>query len=164
MIPCYNSTFKLKVAMGWFRAELTHDLKEQRRSEVPRDGTTECLLHNQEDEMKEIVAIIRPNQWQNSKAKLLEEGFTSFTIQRVYGRGRQKGLQYLKSGKIEEGIRFLPKRMLTLLVKDEDVPAVTELLVLANQTGEIGDGKIFVCPLETVERIRTSEKGEEVLI
>ncbi len=115
--------------------------------------------------MKEIVAIIRPNQWQKTKAKLLEEGFTSFTVHRVYGRGRQKGLQYLsKSGKIEEGIRFLPKRMVTLFVGDGDVQTVTELLMEVNRTGEIGDGKIFVCPLDAVERIRTSEKGDEVLI
>ena len=114
--------------------------------------------------MKEVIAVIRPNQWQKTKARLLEEGFTAFTVHRVHGRGRQKGLQYLKGGKIEEGIRFLPKRMLTLFVKEEDVPAVTALLIETNQTGEIGDGKIFVCPLESVERVRTSEKGMEVLV
>ena len=114
--------------------------------------------------MKEIIAIIRPNQWQKSKARLLEEGFTSFTVHRVYGRGRQKGLQYLsKTGKVEEGIRFLSKRMLTLFVKDEDASAVTDLLIAENKTGEIGDGKIFVCPLDAVERVRTGELGEEVL-
>ena len=115
--------------------------------------------------MKEIVAVLRPNQWPKTKSKLLEEGFTSFTVHRVYGRGRQKGLQYLsKTGKIEEGIRFLSKRMVTIFVRDEDVRPVTELLIQANQTGEIGDGKIFVCPVEVAERIRTSEKGEEVLV
>ena len=114
--------------------------------------------------MKEVIAIIRPNQWQKTKARLLEEGFTSFTVHRVYGRGRQKGLQYLKSGKIVEGIRFLPKRMLTLFVKEEDVQTVSDLLIQVNRTGEIGDGKIFVSPLDAVERVRTSEKGQEVLI
>ena len=114
--------------------------------------------------MKEVIAIIRPNQWQKTKSRLLEESFTAFTAHRVYGRGRQKGLQYLKSGKIEEGIRFLPKRMLTVFVREEDVPALTELLIETNQTGEIGDGKIFVCPLDSVERVRTSEKGREVLV
>ena len=114
--------------------------------------------------MKEVIAIIRPNRWQKTKSRLLEESFTAFTVHRVYGRGRQKGLQYLKSGKIEEGIRFLPKRMLTVFVKEEDVPALTELLIETNQTGEIGDGKIFVCPLDSVERVRTSEKGQEVLV
>ena len=114
--------------------------------------------------MKEVIAIIRPHQWQKTKARLLEEGFTAYTVHRVYGRGRQKGLQYLKSGKIEEGIRFLPKRMLTLFVKEEDAPAVIDLLVETNRTGEIGDGKIFVCPVDAVERIRTGETGQEVLI
>ncbi len=114
--------------------------------------------------MKEIIAIIRSNQWQKTKARLLDEGFNSFTIHRVYGRGRQKGLHYLtKSGKMEEGIRFLPKRMLTLFVKDEDTDTIVQLLTETNKTGEIGDGKIFVCPLEDAERVRTGEKGMEVL-
>lgn len=114
--------------------------------------------------MKEIVAIIRPNMWRKTKAKLIEEGIAS-TVHRVYGRGKQKGLRYLsKSGKIEEGIRFLPKRLVTIFVNDEDVQKVIDLLIQSNQTGEIGDGKIFVSPLENVERIRTSELGEEVLV
>ena len=111
--------------------------------------------------MKEIIAIIRPKQWPKTKAQLLEEGFTAFTVRRVSGRGRQKGLQYLaQSGKVEEGIRFLPKRMVTLFVQDGDAPAAVAAIAKANQTGEIGDGKIFVCPLESVQRIRTGERGE----
>ena len=114
--------------------------------------------------MKEIIAIIRPYQWQKTKAKLLEEGFSSFTIHRVYGRGRQKGLHYLsKSGKIVEGICFLPKRMLTVYVGDEDAARLTTLIADTNRTGEIGDGKIFVSSLEGAVRVRTGEKGEEVL-
>ncbi len=114
--------------------------------------------------MKEIVAIIRPNQWPKTKAKLLEGGFSFFTVHRVYGRGRQKGLQYVsKSGKIMEGIRFLPKRMVTLFVGDKDVQVVTKLISESNFTGEIGDGKIFVCPLESVERVRTGERDSEAL-
>ena len=115
--------------------------------------------------MKEIIAVIRPNQWQKTKTKLFEEGFNSFTVHRVYGRGRQKGLHYLsKSGKIGEGIWFLPKRMLTLFVQDEDANRAMELIVSTNKTGDIGDGKIFLCDLGGVERIRTGEKGEEVLV
>lgn len=115
--------------------------------------------------MKEIIAVIRPNQWQRTKKKLFEEGFSPFTVHRVYGRGRQKGLHYLsKSGKIVEGIGFLPKRMLTLFVKDEELSQVIDVLIQSNQTGEIGDGKIFVCSLEDVYRIRTSEKKEEALV
>ncbi len=115
--------------------------------------------------MKEIIAVIRPNQWQKTKSKLLEEGFTAFTVHRVYGRGRQKGLQYLsKTGKIQEGICFLPKRMATIFVEDEDVKPLVDLLVKINQTGEIGDGKIFVAPLEAVQRVRTGEVGREALV
>ncbi|MBI3012880.1 MAG: P-II family nitrogen regulator [Elusimicrobia bacterium] len=115
--------------------------------------------------MKELVAIIRPNQWQKTKSRLVEEGFTAYTVQRVYGRGRQKGLQYLsKTGKVQEGIRFLPKRMVTLFLQDEDIPRAIEVFLETNQTGEIGDGKIFVCPLDAAQRIRTGEKGEEILI
>lgn len=114
--------------------------------------------------MKEIIAIIRPNQWQKTKKSLVQSGFHSFTVQRVSGRGRQKGLHYLsKTGKVEEGIRFLPKRMVTLFVNDENEREVTELIVKNNQTGEIGDGRIFVCPLDEVERVRTGERGEDVI-
>ncbi len=115
--------------------------------------------------MKEIIAVIRPHQWQKTKAKLLEEGFNAFTVHRVYGRGRQKGLQYLsKSREVIEGICFLPKRMVTLFVSAEDVEKAVAFLTEVNRTGEIGDGKIFVCPLEAVERVRTGEKGPEVLV
>ncbi len=115
--------------------------------------------------MKEIIAVIRSNQWQKTKAKLLEEGFNAFTVHRVYGRGRQKGLQYLSQSKeVIAGICFLPKRMVTLFVPEEDVERAVGVLIEINKTGEIGDGKIFISPLENVERVRTGEKGQEVLI
>ena len=115
--------------------------------------------------MKEIIAIVRSNMWQKTKSRLVEEGFSSFTVQRVYGRGRQKGLTYLsKSEAPAEGIRYLPKRMVTLFVHAEDVDRVVQSLISANQTREIGDGKIFICPLEGVERIRTGEKAQEALV
>ena len=115
--------------------------------------------------MKEITAIIRSNMWQKTKSRLVEEGFSSFTVQRVYGRGRQKGLNYLsKSGTLEEGIRYLPKRMVTLFVNEEDAERVVQSLISANQSGEIGDGKIFICPVEGVERVRTGEKAKEALV
>ena len=80
--------------------------------------------------MKEIIAIIRPHQWQKTKARLLEEGFNAFTVHRVYGRGRQKGLQYLsKSKEVIEGICFLPKRMVTLFVPEEDVEKTVNLFI-----------------------------------
>ncbi len=114
--------------------------------------------------MKEIIAIIRPNQWQKTKNALLEAGFNAFTVHRVYGRGRQKGLQYLnKSRQVVEGICFLPKRMITLFLPDEDVQKAVDILSDVNRTGEIGDGKIFVSALDGVERVRTGETGAEIL-
>lgn len=115
--------------------------------------------------MKEIIAIIRPKQWQKTKNKLMEEGFTGFTVQRCHGRGKQKGLQYLsKSGAAKEGIQFLPKRMVTILASDDEVQKITEILIEVNYTGELGDGKIFICPVENLENIRTGEKCAEALV
>jgi nitrogen regulatory protein PII 2 len=111
--------------------------------------------------MKEIIAVIRPHKWQATKARLLERGIGAYTVQRVYGRGRQKGLLYLsKTGKVERGITYLPKRMVTLFVPDARAQEIVDLLVDVNRTGEIGDGKIFVCPVETAARIRTGEADE----
>jgi nitrogen regulatory protein PII 2 len=114
--------------------------------------------------MKEIIAVIRSSQWQATKVALVKEGFWSYTVHRVHGRGRQKGLQYLtQGGTIEEGIQFLPKKLVTLFVNDEDLEAAVKVIVSVNQTGEIGDGKIFICPLGSAERIRTGEVAEEAL-
>ena len=111
--------------------------------------------------MKEIIAIIRPHKWHATKAKLLAQGIGAYTVQRVFGRGRQKGLLYLSAnGKVERGIAYLPKRMVTLFVPDERVREALDLLIEANKTEEIGDGKIFVCPVDGAERIRTGESGE----
>lgn len=116
--------------------------------------------------MKEIVAILRPARAKVTKQKLAEKGFIAYTEERVFGRGKQKGLQYGSSDGApgtSGGISFLPKRMLTLFVNDEDVEQVVAALVEANKTGEIGDGKIFVCPTEDAIRIRTDETKQAAL-
>ena len=114
--------------------------------------------------MKEIIAIIRPKQWQKTKARLLEEGFNAFTVHRVYGRGRQKGLQYLsKSREVIEGIRFLPKRMVTLFVPEEDVEKAARIIVETNRTGEIGALALPELARDD-EGVRTGEKGQEALV
>lgn len=111
--------------------------------------------------MKEIIAVIRPNQWQKTKSALFEAGFNAITVHRVYGRGKQKGLRYLsKTGNLEEGIVFLPKRMITIFAKDEEVELVLKIIEQTNKTGSIGDGKIFVLRLEEALRVRTGEKGD----
>lgn len=112
--------------------------------------------------MKEIIAIIRSNKWQETKTRLMEAGVSSYTVQRVYGRGRQKGLKYQSKSGLD-GISYLPKRMLTVFVDEKEVQGVVELIIKANRTGEIGDGKIFVSPLGEVQRVRTGEQGVAVL-
>ena len=112
--------------------------------------------------MKEIIAIIRPEQWNATKGKLTELGLP-YTQCRVYGRGKQRGLKYLsrsKSGALTQtGVRYVPKRCVILVVSDERVEATVQALIQINQTGSIGDGKIFVSPLEEAVRIRTGETG-----
>ena len=113
--------------------------------------------------MKEIIAILRPGKAKATKQKLAEKGFVAYTEYRVSGRGKQKGLRY-QPGDVTSGIPFLPKRMVTVFVNDEDRDPVIALFIEANQTGEIGDGKIFVCLAEEAIRIRTDERSRAALV
>ena len=112
--------------------------------------------------LKEIIAIIRPGKWPATSAKLAEAGIVALTRHRIYGRGKQRGLRYGSTAPGEEpaGISFLPKWMVHVVVEDSQVEAVVRALMEANRTGEIGDGKIFVCPVEEAVRIRTNETEE----
>jgi nitrogen regulatory protein PII 2 len=96
--------------------------------------------------LRELTAIIRSNKWKATAEALRNAGFPALTRQRVYGRGRQKGLRY-GSEPGAGGIPVLPKWMLTLVVEDEQVDAALAAIVAANRSGEIGDGKIFVSKL-----------------
>ena len=116
--------------------------------------------------MKEIIAIIRMNKIQRTKDALLEAGYPSFNVVKVLGRGKQKGLCYefdppLQATEVTKSsdtcIRFIPKRMLTLVVNDESVQEVVNTIIKANQTGHAGDGKIFVSPVTEAVRVRTGE-------
>lgn len=119
--------------------------------------------------MKEIVAIIRPNKMGATKDALDALGFPSLTAISVIGRGKQRGIaaevnydfkpDLLAQGK-SGGMRYVPKRMLSLIVADGDVGNVLQTLIRINQTSQIGDGKIFICPIEGVLRVRTGETGE----
>ena len=113
--------------------------------------------------MKEITAIIRPGKWAETLVKLDEIGVIGFTRQRIYGRGKQKGLRYSAEGEENRGISFLPKWMVTVVVEDSKVDAVVAALITANRTGEIGDGKIFICTVSDSIRIRTNESEEYAL-
>ena len=102
--------------------------------------------------MKEVVAIIRPEKWQATREAVDKLGLQEVMHRRVLGRGTQGGLRYLRpmSGLEEGGMRFLPKRMIVWVVPDEKVSNLVESLMRINATGNFGDGKIFVCPLESV--------------
>jgi nitrogen regulatory protein PII 2 len=122
--------------------------------------------------MKEIMAVIRPKKVEETKNALEKMGFPSMTAVSVLGRGRQRGIagevnidirpERLSQGK-SGGMKYVPKRLLTLAVRDRDVNEVVETLIRINQTGAVGDGKIFVCPLENAIRLRTDEEGDEAL-
>jgi nitrogen regulatory protein PII 2 len=117
--------------------------------------------------VKEITAIIRMNRVQKTKDVLLECGFPSFTVRRVMGRGKQKGLCFEFNPPLPEPekeaetcIHFIPKRMFTIVVDDENVNEVVRKIIEVNQTGHPGDGKIFVSSISEAYRIRTGESGE----
>lgn len=117
--------------------------------------------------MKEVIAIIRRHQIQETKAGLLGIGVPALTMISVEGRGKQRGLiepdEEMNEVKTENRLQFIPKRMIYTVVEDDDVPKVVETIIRTNQTGQIGDGKVFVCPVEDAVRVRTGENGEQAL-
>lgn len=119
--------------------------------------------------MKEIIAIIRMNKIQITKDVLAAAGFPAMTAHRVMGRGKQKGLMLEITAPIEfqgqgPAMKFIPKRLLMVTVEDKFVDKVVELIIAVNKTGNVGDGKIFVCPVEEAVRVRTGERGETALV
>ena len=112
--------------------------------------------------MKMIVAYIRHEAFEPIRADLLDAGFPSLSISEVKGSGRQKGLTEHYRGS-EIAIHLRPKLKLECVVEDEAVGLVTETILRYARTGSIGDGKIFLLPVEEAVRIRTGESGAEVL-
>jgi nitrogen regulatory protein P-II 1 len=112
--------------------------------------------------MKRISAIIRPSKLQVVEEALSDIGHPSMTVTEVKGRGRQKGVIEIYRGR-EYQIDLLPKIEINIVVRDDDVGRVVETVATAARTGEIGDGEIFILPLEGIMRIRTGEKGEYAL-
>lgn len=109
--------------------------------------------------MKEIIAIIRPEKLENVKKALEEIECHGLTVTEVKGRGRQLGITERYRGR-DYRIDLLPKTRLEIIVKDEDAEEVIQTIVKTAKTGDIGDGKIFISPVEDVIRIRTGERGE----
>lgn len=110
--------------------------------------------------LKEVIAIIRPERWSQTKGQLQQGSFVACTQQRVLGRGRERGLQYLpRQGATHGvGVRYLPKRMISWMIEASHVETLIQTLLEVNQTGQLGDGKIFVLPVDETVRIRTGER------
>ena len=112
--------------------------------------------------MKQITAVIKPFKLEEVREALADVGVSGLTVTEVKGFGRQKGHTELYRG-AEYVVDFLPKVKVEVVVKDEDVDRVVESIVTAAKTGKIGDGKIFVTPVEQVIRIRTGETNESAV-
>jgi nitrogen regulatory protein P-II 1 len=108
--------------------------------------------------MKRIDAIIKPFKLDEVKDALTAIGVQGITVCEVKGHGRQKGHTELYRG-AEYVVDFLPKVQVSILVQDERVTETVDVIVAAARTGRIGDGKIFITPVEEVVRIRTGERG-----
>lgn len=112
--------------------------------------------------MKKIEAIIRPHKLDEVRETLLELGFRGMTVHEVRGFGRQKGHSEVYRGS-EYKVDFLPKVKLELVVSDKALSEAVAAILKSAKTGQVGDGKIFVTPVEEAIRVRTEESGEGAL-
>lgn len=127
--------------------------------------------------MKEVMAVIRMDMINKTKEALLLEGFSSLNCRKVLGRGKKKVdfslIEGMMTGaeiasptvaeSLSEGHRLIPKRLLSLIVKDDEVRRVIDTIISINSKGKPGDGKVFVCPVTDAVRVRTAETGELAL-
>ena len=112
--------------------------------------------------MKKIEAIIKPFKLDDVREALAEVGITGMTVSEVKGFGRQKGHTELYRG-AEYMVDFLPKVKLEIVVEDEMLDRAVEAIQNAAHTGRIGDGKIFIVPIDDAIRVRTGERGREAI-
>lgn len=112
--------------------------------------------------MKKIEAIIRPESLESVKSALTSAGHAGLTVIEVKGHGVQLGITQHWRGQ-EYTIDLLPKVMVWLVVKDEDLDMCVDLIIKTAASGRIGDGKIFVSPIEQVYRVRTGETGDDAI-
>ncbi|TVR54396.1 MAG: P-II family nitrogen regulator [Puniceicoccaceae bacterium] len=112
--------------------------------------------------MKLLIAIIKPFKLEEVKEALSEIGVEGMTVTEVKGFGRQKGHTEIYRGS-EYTVDFLPKVKIELVVADETVSKTVETIAKAAKTGKIGDGKIFVVPIDEAVRIRTDERGDSAI-
>ncbi len=112
--------------------------------------------------MRKVEAIIRPFKLDEVKIALVNAGIVGMTVSEVRGFGRQKGQTERYRGS-EYTVEFLQKLKVEIVVDDDQVDMVVDKIISASRTGEIGDGKIFVSPVEQIIRIRTGEKNLEAI-
>jgi nitrogen regulatory protein P-II 1 len=112
--------------------------------------------------MKIVTAVIKPHKWEEVRAALEGAGVSGMTVSEVSGFGRQKGHTEVYRG-AEYDISLVPKVRLEIVVDDADVETVTEAIVAAAATGRIGDGKVWVQPVESVVRVRTGDRDQSAL-
>jgi nitrogen regulatory protein P-II 1 len=132
-----------------------------------RAGTNAALaffrvLYQSVGDMKKIEAIIKPFKMEDVKEALTEIGIEGMTVSEVKGFGRQKGHTEIYRGS-EYTVDFLPKVKFEVVVADDRVQKAVETIVEAARTGKIGDGKVFVLPIDEAIRIRTEERGEAAI-
>ena len=112
--------------------------------------------------MKLVTAVIKPHKWEDVRVALETIGVTGMTVSEVSGYGRQKGHTEVYRG-AEYDIALVPKIRIEIALDDGDVDGVVSAVVSAAQTGRIGDGKVWVSPLESVVRVRTGDRDESAL-
>jgi nitrogen regulatory protein P-II 1 len=112
--------------------------------------------------MKLVTAVIKPHQLDAVKEALHAMGVAGMTVSEVQGYGRQKGHTEVYRG-AEYTVEFLPKIRVEVLIDEIDVEKVVDAMVSASRTGKIGDGKVWVTPVEEVIRVRTGERGLDAL-
>ena len=115
-----------------------------------------------EEVVRAIVAIIKPHKLDDVAEALRDAGVSGLTITEVRGHGRQRGHTEVYRG-AEYSVEFIPKLRLDIIVDDGDAEKIADTIVAAGQTGKIGDGKIWIGPLDNVVRIRTNERGSDAI-
>jgi len=109
--------------------------------------------------MKLVTAVVKPHKWEEIRSALEMAGVTGMTVSEVSGYGRQKGHTEVYRG-AEYDVALVPKIRVEILLEDAEVEAVVEALVSSARTGRIGDGKVWVVPVDSAIRIRTGDENE----
>jgi nitrogen regulatory protein P-II 1 len=112
--------------------------------------------------MKLVTAVIKPHKWEDVRSALETIGVTGMTVSEVSGYGRQKGHTEVYRG-AEYDIALVPKVRVEIVVDEGDSDAVVDAIVSAAHTGRIGDGKVWVSPIETIVRVRTGDRDQAAI-